>query len=114
MIEFPKNANIPPVIGEYSYYHAEDAKIKYNSNKHIIKYDKNGHGTNTYLCDIKDDNGIIHTGCLVHYSLPENVGSQPWITCMGTIEKIVHVNEGSYNYITDTRIDKAIRTAFDK
>ena len=32
---------------------------------------------------------------------------------MGTIEKIVHVNEGSYNYKANMGMDKSIRTAFD-
>ena len=31
MIEFPKNANIPPIVGEYCYYHSDNTNTSLKS-----------------------------------------------------------------------------------
>jgi len=73
----PSAANIPPVIGEHCYYHS-------TKNKFILN------DTTSYLCKIRlESDDIIELA--VHYSLPENHGSAPFITYQGTLESIKQV-----------------------
>ena len=74
----PKNASIPPKIGEYAYYDSrlartrEDSNLITNHTSWIVNID--GKGTFVYGCN---------------YSFPENNGDQLFISCHGIINKIV-------------------------
>jgi hypothetical protein len=98
MIEFPKNANIPPIVGEYCYYHADDTNIRKGLNLHKPIHDDNGYGTSNYICEIDGQKGDM----CVHYSLPDNLGSRPWVSChKGGLHKIVRENKGAYYFRAD-------------
>ena len=70
----PSDANIPPVIGEHCYYHSPKTDFIHND-------------TTSYICKIRLESGDIIKPA-VHYSLPENHGSVPFITYHGTLESI--------------------------
>jgi hypothetical protein len=96
MEPFPPNANIPPIEGEYCYYHAS----KKNNLKYCIgidvkednfKYDIGIDEKDRYICDIECPEGKVSSVC-VHYSLPEPTGNKPWITQHeGVLKKITLV-----------------------
>ena len=47
MIEFPKNANIPPKVGEYCYYHADDIKEHMKKGLNLTLTGESSRGTIT-------------------------------------------------------------------
>lgn len=82
----PKNASVPPKIGEYAYYDSRmtgDDKMYNKYASHWI--------INTEL-------RTLQVAC--HYSLPENINNQNFITGQGIITKI-HTKIPSI-YETDT------------
>ena len=78
MLTFPKEANTPPVVGEYGYYHQKKKKS-------ISEFAKSH-----WICELTLPDGSKVDGLAVHYSLPEAKGSAPFITQHeGVITKII-------------------------
>lgn len=71
MLPFPPEANTPPVIGEYAYYHS---KKNNNSFSNINEF-----GNPHWVCKLTLPDGSTVEGRAVHYSLPEAKGSAPFI-----------------------------------
>jgi hypothetical protein len=69
MQPFPQEANTPPVVGEYAYYHAE-------KNSNSFSNIRNPH----WICELTLPDGSKVKGHAVHYSLPEAKGSAPFIS----------------------------------
>ena len=94
MQPFPQEANTPPVVGEYAYYHAQKNKYFPYTNKFM-----NPH----WICKLTLPDGSIVEGRAVHYSLPEAKGSAPFISQHeGVISEItLCVNNQSKNKLND-------------
>jgi len=69
MSYIPKNATIPPKVGEYGYY---DSRIEKKRN------------LSHWIVRTQDKNGL---GCF--YSLKENLGIQSFINCHGVITEVI-------------------------
>lgn len=82
MLAFPKEANTPPVVGEYGYYHQK-------KNNDIIK-SISKFAMPHWICELTLPDGSKVDGRAVHYSLPEEKGCAPFITQHeGVISKII-------------------------
>ena len=92
MQPFPQEANTPPVVGEYAYYHAEKNSNSF-SNIRIPHW----------ICELTLPDGSTVEGRAVHYSLPEAKGSAPFISQHeGVISEItLCVNNQSKNKLND-------------
>lgn len=82
MQPFPPEANTPPIVGEYGYYHYK----KNNDSFSLTTEIRNPH----WICELSLPDGSKVEGRAVHYSLPEAKGSAPFITQHeGVITKII-------------------------
>ena len=66
--KFPDGSSIPPNVGEYAYYHS---KLELPSPHWLV------------VTDIGNEK---HYGC--HYSMPQEMHNQPFITCNGKITSV--------------------------
>ena len=72
MKPFPIGSHTPPIIGEYAYYHAPLGGL-WSTPHH-------------YIC-VTDEHEKNAVG--VHYTLSENTGNKPFITCQGKLKEII-------------------------
>lgn len=75
------NANIPPVKGEFGYYDSRMmSHIRNRDGSHTFNHNAQPH----WLIKTAKSDNIV--GC--HYSLPQELPYQPFITCHGTITEV--------------------------